>query len=462
MKFISMGFPEYNLHNYPLPDAFTGNIPPSHYGTVEPEHIETEDIMLVKYDLSRGVHPFGPTRKYPSIMRLTTEEMILRMMDTSDYVDEKPAIDLLMEQHALKGIAYIAFGHLGSNEMLERIFTQMVHNHSWMELTKIVGIQPQFPQAEYFTRRHLLYDPDGNLSLRQVMLYEAFRDFQDEPRPTLASQNDLLGLQTPYDTKVERLARYYYHNPRENIIIYIDNPNSPTGGVAHPSTIRVLANACARFPRRLLVIDEAFADTLPDADSAMGLTEEFPNVIVTRTFSKGHALPEKAGYAAMSPLVGEQFARVKDTHGLRRQTQLIVNEILKPENRTPHLAEVGDKIEEAKHKFIGELRQFGDVTSPSDDRVPILYFDGGDPYFQQRLRMEGIKTASGFTAPFYDAKTGTHQPITSSIFNLPGRCVRMTIPANMEDIPKIVSIIRNAIEGRPVPGQRVDTKGNLA
>lgn len=439
-----MGPREFNL-GYILPDSLTGNIPMSHYGTREPESKRKAAFPPVEFDLSIGVHPHGPAKQYPALKRQITEKIIRLMMNTSDFVDEKIADRIIRRTYGLDELPYIVFGHLGSNEILERIFTQMIHNRTESGSTLVVGIQPQFPQVEYFLRRHIIYDQDGGTSSTQRFYYKTFTDVRgEETRSLIPSVDELIGMDMPYDEKVERLGRHYYSDPKENLIIYIDNPNSPTGDMAHPSTIRALAKACARFPKRLLVIDEAFMDTFPDQNSAILLTEEFPNIIVIRTLSKGPALPwEKVGYAVMSTLVGREFAKVRDEHGLRRETQLLVNEILKPTIRGPYFQEIGEKIAESKTKFLNILSEIETavgkkLVAPTNLRTPIAYFNGGDRGYQRRLRMRGVNTASGFVSPYYyDTATQTYSPISINIPNLRGRWVRMTVPANENDMPEI-------------------------
>lgn len=79
-------------------------------------------------------------------------------------------------------------------------------------------------------------------------------------------------------------------------LVYIDNPNNPTGQAIPPAALRRVAQA-ARENDSLLVVDEAYGDFLPPEDSAVALVPEFPNLLVARSFSKGFGLAGiRAGY----------------------------------------------------------------------------------------------------------------------------------------------------------------------
>ena len=83
-------------------------------------------------------------------------------------------------------------------------------------------------------------------------------------------------------------------------IVYIANPNNPTGTYA---TRDEIARLHAGLPGHvLLVLDHAYAEYLPDGadDGGMALARTAANVLVTRTFSKIHGLASERigwGYA---------------------------------------------------------------------------------------------------------------------------------------------------------------------
>ncbi|MDH5294560.1 MAG: histidinol-phosphate transaminase [Acidimicrobiia bacterium] len=81
-------------------------------------------------------------------------------------------------------------------------------------------------------------------------------------------------------------------------VVYICNPNNPTGTLLSSSEVRAFVDA---VPESVLVlVDEAYGEfvTEPGWESAATLALERPNVMVTRTFSKIHGLAAlRIGYA---------------------------------------------------------------------------------------------------------------------------------------------------------------------
>ncbi|MBD8868156.1 histidinol-phosphate transaminase [Nocardioides donggukensis] len=87
-------------------------------------------------------------------------------------------------------------------------------------------------------------------------------------------------------------------------VAMVCTPNNPTGpAVSHTALRAFLAEVP---PRVLVVVDEAYVEFVrrPDPVDALALYREFPNVVVTRTFSKAYGLANlRVGYAvAQAPV----------------------------------------------------------------------------------------------------------------------------------------------------------------
>jgi histidinol-phosphate aminotransferase len=98
-----------------------------------------------------------------------------------------------------------------------------------------------------------------------------------------------------------------YGMPNGGVIF--PNPNAPTGRLLALDEIERLL---AGNPDSVVVIDEAYIDF--GGTSAIGLVARYPQLLVTRTLSKSHALAGlRVGYAiGQSPLI-EALNRVKDS-----------------------------------------------------------------------------------------------------------------------------------------------------
>jgi len=92
-------------------------------------------------------------------------------------------------------------------------------------------------------------------------------------------------------------------------LVFLPNPNSPSGTMIRPEQILALAE---RLPCPLLV-DEAYADFAET--NCMELVRQCDRVMVSRSLSKSYALAGlRFGYVVAQPPVIEQLAKVKDSY----------------------------------------------------------------------------------------------------------------------------------------------------
>lgn len=92
-------------------------------------------------------------------------------------------------------------------------------------------------------------------------------------------------------------------------VFMIISPNNPTGSTLDYSQLKEIADA---LPKKvLLVIDQAYADYLPDGKTGIDLVREgHRNVLVTRTFSKAHAMAGlRCGYGIAHPDILKEIAK---------------------------------------------------------------------------------------------------------------------------------------------------------
>ncbi len=95
-------------------------------------------------------------------------------------------------------------------------------------------------------------------------------------------------------------------------ILFIANPNNPTGTwLRHAELLAFLE----QVPRNVLVVlDEAYAEYVeePDYPNGVAWVADFPNLIVTRTFSKAYGLAGlRVGYSVSHPAVADRLNRVR-------------------------------------------------------------------------------------------------------------------------------------------------------
>ncbi|WP_446742733.1 histidinol-phosphate transaminase [Silvibacterium acidisoli] len=95
-------------------------------------------------------------------------------------------------------------------------------------------------------------------------------------------------------------------------LLYIANPNNPTGTFIEETEIRAFLD---HVPEEVVVVlDEAYSEYLPDVQqtSPAKLVEQYPNLVVMRTFSKAHGLAAlRIGYCIAQPHLSEMLNRVR-------------------------------------------------------------------------------------------------------------------------------------------------------
>ena len=102
-------------------------------------------------------------------------------------------------------------------------------------------------------------------------------------------------------------------------VMFIANPNNPTGTVLQDDEIRALVEALP--PQVLVVLDEAYAE-YRDPPPAAGRFLAYPQVMVTRTFSKIYGLAGlRIGYAVAHPEVVAMLNRVRQPFNVNTLAQ---------------------------------------------------------------------------------------------------------------------------------------------
>lgn len=95
-------------------------------------------------------------------------------------------------------------------------------------------------------------------------------------------------------------------------VVWIANPNNPTGNFLPYADLRAFLQAVPAGVA--VVLDEAYNEYLPPAEraDAVAWIREFPNLIVTRTFSKIYGLAGlRVGFAVAAPAVADLLNRVR-------------------------------------------------------------------------------------------------------------------------------------------------------
>jgi histidinol-phosphate aminotransferase len=125
---------------------------------------------------------------------------------------------------------------------------------------------------------------------------------------TLAQLQGAVFEEVPFDRNFG-LTPEFYARTSQLKLVFIPNPNSPSGTMVDPDTILDLA-ARVDCP---IVVDEAYVDFAPN--HCVNLVHRDPRIMVTRTLSKSYALAGlRFGYLVAHPLIVELLRKVKDSY----------------------------------------------------------------------------------------------------------------------------------------------------
>jgi histidinol-phosphate aminotransferase len=139
-----------------------------------------------------------------------------------------------------------------------------------------------------------------------------------------------LATQARGATGIEVPARDYGHDlaamraaiTPQTRIVFVANPNNPTGTWIAPERLRAFIASVP--PNVLVVLDEAYNEYLEPADRAESTAwiAEHPNLVVSRTFSKAYGLAAlRVGYGVMDAKIADIMNRVRQPFNVNALAQ---------------------------------------------------------------------------------------------------------------------------------------------
>lgn len=146
-------------------------------------------------------------------------------------------------------------------------------------------------------------------------------------------------------------------------LVFIANPNNPTGTWVDKAALKqFIASVPAST---LVVVDEAYVEYVGDpefADASQWLNE-FPNLVVTRTFSKAYGLAGlRVGYALSHPSVADVLNRVRQPFNVNTVALAAATAAL---DDAEHLARTVQLNDTGMAQLVAGLRALGLRLYPS-------------------------------------------------------------------------------------------------
>lgn len=171
-------------------------------------------------------------------------------------------------------------------------------------------------------------------------------------------------------------------------LVYLANPNNPTGTTF---TRDDLAAFLERVPSTVpVVVDEAYAEYVDDAaiGSALGLRSRFPNLIVTRTFSKAHGLAGvRVGYAIADRAVIDVVNRLRESFNVNAVALALAEAAIGDPN---HVKRVRETTRVDREALAASLTALGLFVHPSSTNFVLVDFDRDAAPIEAELRARGV------------------------------------------------------------------------
>jgi histidinol-phosphate aminotransferase len=167
-------------------------------------------------------------------------------------------------------------------------------------------------------------------------------------------------------------------------LFFLANPDSPSGTALTREQVAELAGAldCP------LVVDEAYGDFADPRYHSMPLLKDYPNLIVTRSFSKGYSLAGiRLGYLVARTETVAHLIKVKDSYNCDKLSQVAGVAALRDQG---YLAETRAKIVATRGRLTAALRSMGYTVPESQSNF--VWATGGPPAQDtfQRLKDQKI------------------------------------------------------------------------
>jgi histidinol-phosphate aminotransferase len=195
--------------------------------------------------------------------------------------------------------------------------------------------------------------------------------------------------------------------PKTKLVI-IANPNNPTGTYVTHSELKIFLT---QLPENIIVLlDEAYYD-YADAENypdSLALLREFPNLLITRTFSKAYALAGlRVGYSIADPRVNDFMNRVRLPFNINSCALAAASVVLADQH---YLQNTLQLIREEKKFLAAGLKKLNLTYLPSAANFFAIKFEDTSKVFQTLIE-QGIlvRQLNNYNMPNHLRVTiGTH------------------------------------------------------
>jgi histidinol-phosphate aminotransferase len=151
-------------------------------------------------------------------------------------------------------------------------------------------------------------------------------------------------------------------------LIFLCSPNNPTANLLNKTSIKKLLEKT----KSIIVVDEAYIDFAGDDNSCIDISNEFPNLVILRTFSKAWGLAGiRLGYCICDEEIINYLFKIKAPYNINSLTRKAFHEAFSNSGRKDEFV---SSILAEKQYLIKELNKIKNIEKlfPSDTNYILI------------------------------------------------------------------------------------------
>lgn len=205
----------------------------------------------------------------------------------------------------------------------------------------------------------------------------------------------------------------------EHKMVYLDNPNNPTGQIVPLAELERLLQA-AQAQGTAVIIDEAYGDYMPRKCSAVGLMPKYDNLIVVKTFSKGFGLAGlRAGYLLLPEQLTPYIGNITTPYNMSEISRVVAARTIADAG---FLQDLREKTAEIKRMVLEHpWKHISAAETAETVSICLLTYDNPEVDLAAEFAKRGILVISG-----------------DDFLNIGKNSIRFRVPG-AEDMPRVIA-----------------------